>query len=68
MISLLYTLVTFKYIMGISDSCALNIKVGWSKPPRFQTVFYRLKLPQSISPKVVNTDQYGSEYSIGNLM
>ena len=43
-------------------------KVGWSKPPPILTSgFNRLKPPQSICKKVVNTGQYESGWSIENF-
>ena len=43
-------------------------KVGWSKPPLVLTSgFNRLKPPQSICQKVVNTGKYESEWSIENF-
>ena len=45
----------------------IQIQVGRSKPPPVLTSgFNRLKSPWSICQKVVNTGQYGSEWSIEN--
>ena len=60
------TCIVVKYCFKINN-VSYTRKVGRSKPPLVLTSgFNRLKPPWSICQKVVNTDQYESDWSIEN--